>query len=132
MTVGDPRYSAEVRRRFRELTGAGRVAGTGPVASGGAGDVEQGARVEFDFEVDGRRVVDGAFRAHGCPHVIAAASWVVERLAGAGRAELEAWDWRGVAEALEVPPAKYGRLLVIQDAVRAAARNWPGAARSTV
>ena len=127
MSADDPRYSAEVRRRCRELPGAGRMTGPGPVASGGAGDVEQGARVEFDFEVDGGRVAGGAFRAHGCPHVIAAASSVVERLVGATRADLERWDWHGVAAALEVPPAKYGRLLVIEDAIRAAARNWPGA-----
>ena len=132
MSPGDPRYSSEVRRRCRELPGAGPVAGPGPFARGGAGDVEQGARVEFDFEVDDCRAARGAFRAYGCPHVIAAASWAVERLSGATRADLEAWDWREAAAALEVPPAKYGRLLVLQDAVRAAARNWPGAAGSTV
>ena len=33
---------------------------------------------------------------------------------------------------LEVPPAKFGRLLTLQDAVRALASNWPGALRSTV
>ena len=132
MSPGDPRYSSEVRRRCRELPGGGRIAGPGPIARGSAGDVEQGARVEFDFEVDDCRAARGAFRAYGCPHVIAAASWVVERLSGATRADLEGWDWREAAAALEVPPAKYGRLLVLQDAVRAAARNWPGAAGSTV
>jgi NifU-like protein involved in Fe-S cluster formation len=132
VSADDPRYSAEVRRRFREAAGTGRAAGPGPVASGGAGDVEQGVRVEFDFAVEGNRVTAGAFRAHGCPHVVAAASWVAERLAGATRPELEGWDWHGVAAALDVPAAKYGRLIVIQDAVRAAARNWPGTAGSTV
>lgn len=132
MSAEDPRYLAEVRRRCRDLPGAGRLPGPGPIASGGAGDVEQGVRVEFDFEVRGDRVAGGAFRAYGCPHVVAAASWVVERLAGSTRSDLETWDWRGVAAELEVPPAKYGRLLVIQDAVRAAAWNWPGAAGSTV
>lgn len=132
MSADDPRYSAEVRRRSRELPGAGRLAGTGSMASGGAGDVEQGARVEFDFDVDHDRVSGGRFRAYGCPHLVAAASWVVEHLAGATRADLGDWDWRGVAAALDIPPAKYGRLLVIQDAVRAAARNWPGGAGSTV
>lgn len=132
MSGDDPRYSAEVRRRFRESAGGGRVAGPGPVASGGAGDVEQGTRVEFDFELAGERVAGGEFRAYGCPHVLATASWVVERLVGATRADLEGWDWRDAAAELDVPPAKFGRLLVIQDAVRAAARNWPGTAGSTV
>jgi hypothetical protein len=48
------------------------------------------------------------------------------------RASLAAWDWQEAARALEVPPAKFGRLLMLQDAVRAAARNWPGEAGSTV
>ena len=34
--------------------------------------------------------------------------------------------------ALDVPPAKFGRLLTVQDALRAAVRNWPGAPGSTV
>ena len=132
MSADDPRYSPEVRRRCRDLPGAARSRGTGPLASGGAGDVEQGARVEFDFDVDHGRVSGGQFRAYGCPHLVAAASWVVEHLVGATQPDLAAWDWRGVATALDVPPAKYGRLLVIQNAVRAAARNWPGGAGSTV
>jgi NifU-like protein involved in Fe-S cluster formation len=72
------------------------------------------------------------FRAFGCPHFIAAASWLTDRLRGANQAAFEGWDWREVAAALEVPPAKFGRLLVLQDAVRALAGNWPGESGSTV
>jgi NifU-like protein involved in Fe-S cluster formation len=132
MNDADPRYSNEVRRRARDLPGAGRLQPGGHVVSGGAGDVEQGTRVEFDLAIEGARVSRAAFRAHGCPHVLAAASWVAEHLPGATCPELDAWDWRAVAEALDVPPAKYGRLLVLQDAVRSAARNWAGRTGSTV
>ena len=128
----DPRYGAEVRRRMRTLAGAGDLP-TGPgVVCGVAGDAEQGARVRFEFRVEGGRVLEARFRAFGCPHFIACASWLTDRLRGAERADLEAWDWREAAEALEVPPAKFGRLLTLQDAVREAARNWPGSAESTV
>ena len=72
------------------------------------------------------------FRAFGCPHLLAAASWLTERLRGATREDLASWDWREAAEALEVPPSKFGRLLTLQDAVRDAARNWPGTPGSTV
>jgi NifU-like protein involved in Fe-S cluster formation len=114
------------------LAGAGDLpAGPGLVRSA-AGDAEQGACVRLEFRVEGGRVLDARFRAFGCPHFIASASWLTDRLRGAGRADLEVWDWREAAEALEVPPAKYGRLLTLQDAVRDAARNWPGAGRSTV
>jgi nitrogen fixation protein NifU and related proteins len=128
----DPRYSAEVRRRVRELPGAGVLPADGTVAHGGAGDVEQGARVEFDFLVEQGRVTQARFRAFGCPHTIATASWVTERLRGADRDSLVKWDWREAAEALEVPSAKFGRLLTVQDALRDAAGNWPAAAGSTV
>lgn len=128
----DPRYSAEVCRRMRDLPGAAPVPSGSCVASGGAGDVEQGARVEFEFQVEAARIVRGRFRAFGCPHLVAAASWVTDRLRGATCEDLAAWDWREAADALEVPPAKFGRLLTVQDALRDAARNWPASPVSTV
>ena len=70
--------------------------------------------------------------AFGCPHLLAAASWLVEQARGWTRADLEAWDWQDAARALEIPPAKFGRLLTLQDAVRATARNWAGDPGSTV
>lgn len=129
---GDPRYGDEVRRRLRELPGAQPLPGGVPTAHGAAGDADHGARVELEFTVEQGRVARGRFRAFGCPHLVAAASWVTDRLRGADRDELAAWDWREAAEALEVPAAKFGRLITIQDAVRDAARNWPAEPGSTV
>ena len=128
----DPRYGPEVEARMRTLAGAGRLPEGAGVVRAAAGDEEQGGRVELDFQVVGGRVREARFRAFGCPHFVAAASWLTDRLRGAGRPDLESWDWREAAEALEVPPAKFGRLLTLQDAVREAARNWPGPAGSTV
>jgi NifU-like protein involved in Fe-S cluster formation len=128
----DPRYGAEVRRRMRDLPGAGDFGRDASVARGAAGDAEQGAQVALEFLVERGRVRSARFRAFGCPHFVAAASWLTDRLRGAERPELEGWDWCEAAEALEVPPAKFGRLLTLQDAVRSAARNWPGAPGSTV
>ena len=131
MTTDDPRYGAEVYRRFREMPGAGDLQGEGVVV-GRAGDREQGAEVRFEFRLEGDRVEDARFRAFGCPHFMAAASWLTERLRGADLAALEGWDWREAVDVLEVPPAKFGRLITLQDAVRDAARNWRGQTRSTV
>jgi len=128
----DPRYGPEVCRRMRTLAGAGDLPAGPGIVCGVAGDVEQGARVRFELRVEGGKVAEARFRAFGCPHFVAAASWLTDRLRGAGRSEVEHWDWREAAEALEVPPAKSGRLLTLQDAVRDAARNWPGAGQSTV
>lgn len=128
----DPRYGVEVRRRVAALSGWGAWPAGSSVAVGMAGDREQGAQVEFSLQVAGDLVAAARFRAFGCPHLLAAASWAAERLTGRTHAEATAWDWQEVAAALPVPPAKYGRLLTLQDAIRAAARNWPGITRSTV
>lgn len=132
MSGEDSRYAPEVRRRMAELPGAGRFPPGADVVSGRAGNREQGAEVELQLRLDGERVAEARFRAFGCPHLIAAASWLAERLRGASREDVAQWEWREAATALDVPPAKYGRLLTLQDAARAAAGNWPGRAASTV
>lgn len=132
MTGDDPRYGDEVRRRMACLSGAGRLPPGPDVAAGIAGDREHGAEIELSCRVTAGRITEARFRAFGCPHFLAAASWLTDRLRGARREEIEGWDWREVAEALEVPAAKFGRLLTLQDAVRSVARNWPGTPGSTV
>ena len=114
------------------LAGAGSLAPAPDVAVGLAGTREQGAEIELFCRIAGDRVTEARFRAFGCPHFLAAASWLTDRLRGAGMDEVAAWDWREAAEALEVPAAKFGRLLTLQDAVRGVARNWPGTPGSTV
>jgi cysteine desulfurase len=130
--AGDPRYTDEVQRRVGSLPGWGAIGPGRPVAAGRAGDPEQGAAVEIQFEVQADRIVAARYRAFGCPHLLAAASWAMERLEGHDRRDAEQWDWQEAAAALQVPPAKFGRLLTLQDAIRAATRNWPVATRSTV
>ncbi len=132
MMADDPRYGREVRRRMASFIGAGTLVPGPGVIAGRAGDREQGAEVELQLRIVGDRVAEARFRAFGCPHLIAAASWLTERLVGASRDDLGLWDWREAAAVLEVPPAKFGRLLTVQDAVRDAAGNWPGGAASTV
>lgn len=132
MNREDPRYGVEVHRRMAGLAGAGDLEPGAGVVQGRAGDRELGAEVLLQVRVESGRAAELRFRAFGCPHLIAAASWLTDRLRGASRADLEGWDWREAATALEVPPAKFGRLLVLQDAVRALAGNWPGGNGSTV
>ena len=132
MTHADPRYSDEGRRRFRELPGAGDLSGHGGIFEGCAGDREQGAQVRLQLRYERGRVVEARFRAFGCPHFLAGASWLTERLQGATSADLDSWDWREAVDALQVPPAKFARFVTLQDAVRDAARNWRGATGSTV
>jgi NifU-like protein involved in Fe-S cluster formation len=133
MTGEDPRYGPEVRRLMATLAGSGSwPAGERAIAVGRAGDREQGAEVVLYLRVTDGLVAEARFEAFGCPHLLAAASWLCDRLRGADRAGVDGWDWREAAKALAVPAAKFGRLLTLQDACRAAARNWPEPGRSTV
>ncbi len=132
MSFDDPRYGPEVCRRMVALTGAGDLPPDEDVVRARVGDREQGAEVVLAVRVVDGQATELRFRAFGCPHFLAAASWLTDRLRGAGRAGFADWDWREVATALDVPPAKYGRLLVLQDAVHELAGKWPGHGPATV
>ncbi len=101
----------------------GAVAGAN-VVQGSAGNRELGANVCFSLRVAQARVAEIRFRAYGCPHTIAAASWLTQRLHGAAVEDLERCSWREIEDALSVPPQKRGKLLILEDAMRAAARAW--------
>jgi len=113
-------YSSEVRHRFETTPHHGRVlAASSERRMGGAGEIGRGVRVEFEAWVRGGRIVECRFRAYGCPHVIAAASWVAEQAEGRTVTDTAWLDPRRLAERLEAPPHKLGSLLVVEDAFRA-------------
>lgn len=115
-------YSAQVKERFERPSNAGRL--LGQVVSGGAGDESSGVRVEFDFRLRGDTVEQGAFRAYGCPHTIAAASWVAEQAQGRPLVDTSWLDPLSLAATLEVPDHKLGVLLVVQDALEDTAKRY--------
>jgi NifU-like protein involved in Fe-S cluster formation len=121
-------YSAEVRQRFERAPRHGRVfAAPAERRRGVAGNIAQGARVEFEARVRQGRVQECRFRAYGCPHVIAAASWVAEQAEGRSVADLGWVDPQALARLLEAPPHKLGSLLVVEDAYRACMTGSPEA-----
>jgi cysteine desulfurase len=87
---------------------------------GRAGSEAEGAAVRFELKIDGGTVKSARFSAYGCPHTLAVTAWLCEMLEGSrinpGMAGKPA-DW---AEKFAVPPEKLGRLLVVEDALRAA------------
>jgi NifU-like protein involved in Fe-S cluster formation len=113
-------YSGEVRHRFETAPRHGRVlAAPFERRRGGAGAIDRGVRVEFEARVREGRIVECRFRAYGCPHVIAAASWVAEQAEGRAAGDTSWVDPQQLAELLEAPPHKLGNLLVVEDALRA-------------
>jgi NifU-like protein involved in Fe-S cluster formation len=122
--IGEDTLIPLVRRLFRDLPGAGTLDAPG-VTHGEAGSIEQEAWVRFHLQVADGVVKDARFQAYGCPHTLATAAWLSQQLPGRTLAQLAvcaAADW---ARALSVPVEKLGRLLVVEDALRACVTPGP-------
>ncbi|MBK7904783.1 MAG: iron-sulfur cluster assembly scaffold protein [Proteobacteria bacterium] len=104
----DARYNDEVRRRLHALPAWGDMPDAPFVAKGRAGDREQGIEVAFALRIERNRVAEARFQAFGCPHVLAAASWVAETALGLDCGQLAAWDWLEAARVLECPRPNSG------------------------
>lgn len=121
-----PAYSPRVRALFADPPRAGRLPdGPGERLAATAGGPAAGAWIELEARVADGRVTAAAFRAWGCPHVIAAAAWLAGRLEGRPLDAAGEFDPQALAAELELPPEKLGRLLVLQDAARALASTRP-------
>jgi NifU-like protein involved in Fe-S cluster formation len=116
----------QIRELFGALEHAGEVAGDAGEAAGArvvggeAGREELGTRVRFALRIADQQVLEVRYRAYGCPHTLATCEWLARRLEGR---RLDALGLDGPlqwAQRLSVPEAKLGRLLVIEDALRAA------------
>jgi NifU-like protein involved in Fe-S cluster formation len=126
MRANAPEYSGEVRQRFeRAAYRLPRPADGLERFAGGAGKVDRGVRVEFEAWARGGHIVKCAFRVYGCPHVIAAASWVAEHAEGRAVGDTAWLDPKRIATVLEAPPQKLGNLLVVEDAFHACVAARP-------
>lgn len=121
-------YNDAVTEHFDRPRNCGRLdpARQG-VICGTAGRVETGARVEIDLAITNARVADARFRAYGCPHLIAAASMLMEMVKGVPVDRLTELRPPMLAEPLGLPQHKLGLMLVLEDALLAAARAAQGA-----
>lgn len=124
--MSESEYSPLVIEHFGRPRNAGRFAPAFDIIEGCAGSLAQGARFALSARVRDDRIAEVRFEAYGCPHCIAAGSLLSERLSGATQADLRAWTWREAAEDLQIPLEKRGRLLILEDAVRALATAWAG------
>jgi cysteine desulfurase len=121
-------------RHLRALSPAGPAPEDWPVAaavSGGTlvcgegGGPARPAWVRLELLVAGDTVKDARFRALGCPHTLDVAAWLCERLRGRSRAQLIPGGPEEWAQARAVPVEKLGRLLLLEDALRACLLHWP-------
>jgi NifU-like protein involved in Fe-S cluster formation len=117
-------YSPLVQEHFARPRNVGQFSPGHDVIASSAGSASEGARIELSARIENERIRELRHHVYGCPHTIAAASWLTERLVGARRAELGQWRWREAGEMLLVPAEKNGRLLILEDAVHRLAKAW--------
>jgi cysteine desulfurase len=97
-------------------------AGNAPtdVRHGRAGREADGTTVLLELQIADGIVKSARFSVYGCPHTVAVVAWLCEVLEGS-RLESASFggpaDW---AQKFEVPAEKLGRLLIVEDALRAA------------
>jgi NifU-like protein involved in Fe-S cluster formation len=124
------RYSDLTRRYFESTPALGvllrdAMSAAPGVFRGSAGQPERGTWVQFDVQAQGGRILDARFLAFGCPHTIAAASWVAEQARGGSLRAALPEPVRALGERFEVPRDKLGRLLIVEDA-------WLNAAKAAI
>jgi len=117
-------YSPMVIDHFDHPRNSGRLAPANDVVEAEAGSIAQGALFHLSARFERDALVDVRFETYGCPHCVAAASWLTQRLTGATADDLARWEWREAADMLEVPAEKRGHLLTLEDTVRELASAW--------
>jgi NifU-like protein involved in Fe-S cluster formation len=119
------KYNALTRRYFESPSGAGVLSGPG-LSRGAAGSVEIGTWVQFDLRVHLHTLQAARFLAFGCPHTIAVAAWLAEQAPGQVLRPALPESVHALSARFEVPIPKLGRLLIVEDAWIAAARDALG------
>jgi cysteine desulfurase len=121
----------EALSRLRALSPevpAGEIAGTGPGAdaliSGEAGGPGEDTWVRFHLRIAGDTVKEARFQAFACPHTMQVAASLCGALRGRRRQALIPGTPGAWAQEHRVPPEKLGRLLVVEDALRACLTHW--------
>ena len=113
MTSADP-YSSLVRDCFASPTHAGDLEAGVSVDAG-----DQGVRVRLTAAGVAGKLKTLRFRAWGCPHLIAACEYFCASHEGREVASLSGFRAPDIMQKLAVPVEKTGRILVLEDAVRA-------------
>jgi cysteine desulfurase len=92
--------------------------------SGEAGGPGEDTWVRFHLVVAGDTVKEARYEAFACPHTMDVAAWLCRELPGRVRATLVPGAPAAWAAARGIPVEKLGRLLVVEDALRACLAHW--------
>jgi nitrogen fixation NifU-like protein len=119
-------YNAALVRHFRQPENAGTMdIGRQDVGFGEAGRQQGGCRVQFYLRIGAAgRIVKSRYRVFGCPVAIATCSLLSSCIVGWAVDALSRLEVQSLLVALEPPAEKRGVLLVVEDAIRAAAHSY--------
>ena len=105
-------YPATVWRLFRESPRAGRLS-SGLFAE--VGTPAAPFRLRIQIRIEGERIADAAFQAHGCPYTLATGAWLADWLVGRPAAECARPPIAELRAELEIPPDRAHCWLMAQD-----------------
>jgi cysteine desulfurase len=91
---------------------------------GEAGTAAEGTWVRFELRVGPDSVKEARFKIFSCPHTTDTTRWLCAQLPGRSRTALLPGTPLEWAAARAVPAEKLGRLLVVEDALRACLAQW--------
>jgi NifU-like protein involved in Fe-S cluster formation len=111
--TNDP-YSDLVRQLFADPAHAGDLEGAPRARTD-----DQGVRIALAAKCSAGKLEALRFRAWGCPHLLAAAEAFCRDYEGRACPELLEFRAAELMQTLPVPREKLGRILVLEDAVRA-------------
>ena len=105
-------YPAAVWRLFVETPRAGALA-SGPIVE--VGTPAAPFRLRMQVSVEGARIVDAAFQAHGCPYTLATGAWLAGWLLGRPVADCALPPIAQLRSELEIPDDRAHCWLMAQD-----------------
>jgi len=112
------------RQLFLSLPNAGSLPPGANVIHSEAGGPGAEAWVRFHLHIEthaGQSIVKAAlFQAYGCPHTLSVSAWLTGQLPGRFMTDLVPGTPSAWLQVFEVPVEKLGRLLTVEDALRAA------------
>ena len=94
------------------------------LVTGEAGGPGRDTWVRFQLLTGGDTVKDARFQVFGCPHTMDVVAWLCGQLRGRERDALLPGTPAEWAAARGVPVEKLGRLLTVEDALRACLLHW--------
>jgi nitrogen fixation NifU-like protein len=111
-------YNEAVRGYFANPAHAGDLQGSfDQTIVADESESEGGAQVILAAGIQAGSIAEMAYRAWGCPHLIAALELVCETLVNRPVQSLENFDSADITQNLAVPTEKSGRILLVEDAL---------------